>query len=365
VSRPRLGACRQAARARNLPAMTEITAHLFQALDPAADSAPGWVHLLPAGTFSGADGRGPFDAGDLAALIAASMAAGQLPIDENHATDLAGKQGQPAPARGWITAMEARDDGVWGRVEWTASGQALLADKAYRGISPVFLATKDGGQVTRILRAALTNDPNLPLKTLHTRSQDMDLSAFRTALKLPEAADGAAILAAVTALHMRSTETDAALARLAKAAGAPDGADADALMTHLQAQAAKIAGAGDAAKLADTVVQLQTQLDTLKSAQAKAEAVRVIDAAITAGKPIKALRDHYIARHQADPAGVAKELEAMPSLHEGGVKAPARGREASLPEDASPEEISRQAALHAKEHGLTHAQAVLAITGRA
>jgi phage I-like protein len=345
--------------------MTQITAHLFQALDLAADSAPGWVHLLPAGEFSGADGRGPFDGGDLAALIAASMAAGKLPVDENHATDLAGKQGQPAPARGWITAMEARDDGVWGRVEWTASGQALLADKAYRGISPVFLATKDGGQVTRILRAALTNDPNLPLKTLHNRSQDMDLSAFRTALKLPEAADGAAILAAVTALHSRAAEADAALARFAKAAGAPDGADADALATHLQAQAAKIAGAGDAARLADTVVQLQTQLDTLKSAQAKADATRVVDQALAAGKPIKALRDHYIARHQVDPAGVAKELDAMPSLHEGGIKPARQAQPSAVSPDASPEEISRKADIHAKEHGMTHGQAVLAITGRA
>jgi phage I-like protein len=346
--------------------MTQIAAIFFQALDPAADSAPGWVHLLPSGAFTGADGRGPFEAGDLDALISASMAAGKLPVDENHATDLAGKQGQPAPARGWITAMEARDDGVWGRVEWTASGQALLADKAYRGISPVFLATKDGGQVTRILRAALTNDPNLPLKTLHSQgTHDMDLSAFRTALKLPEAADGAAILAAVTALHSRATEADAALARFAKAAGAPDGADADALMTHLQAQAAKIAGAGDAARLADTVVQLQTQLDTFKSAQAKADATRVVDAAITAGKPIKALRDHYIARHQADPAGVVKELEAMPSLHEGGVKPARRAQAPAVSPDASPEEISRQADIHAKEHGLTHGQAVLAITGRA
>jgi phage I-like protein len=347
--------------------MDHLASHLFHALDA---GAPAYVHLLPAGSFSGADGRGPFEAGDLPALIAASMAGGKIPIDENHATDLAGKAGQPAPARGWIVAMETRPDGVWGRVEWTASGKQLLDDLAYRGISPVFLATKEGGQVTRILRAALTNDPNLPLKTLHNRSQDMgledmDLSAFRTALKLPEAADGAAILAAVTALHSRATEADAALARLAKAAGAPDGADADALVTHLQAQAAKIAGAGDAAKLADTVVQLQTQLDTLKSAQAKAEATRVVDQALAAGKPIKALRDHYIARHQADPVAVAKELEAMPSLHDGGVKPPARGREASLAEDASPEEISRQAALHAKEHGLTHAQAVLAITGRA
>ena len=34
-------------------------------------------------------------------------------------------------ARGWIVNLEARDDGLWGQVEWTAHGSALMADKAY------------------------------------------------------------------------------------------------------------------------------------------------------------------------------------------------------------------------------------------
>lgn len=340
-------------------------AHLFHAL--AAGTIPEWIHLLPAGTFSGADGRGPYEAGDLAALIAASMEAGKLPVDENHATDLAGKQGLPSPARGWIVRMEAREDGVWGRVEWTPTGQTLVSEQAYRGISPVFSATKEGGRVVRILRAALTNDPNLDLKTLHHRSTDMDLLAeLRKALSLADTADDKATLEAVKALHAKAAAADTALARFAKAAGAPVSVDADALVTHLQAQTAKVAGAGDSAKLAETVVQLQTQLDTLKTAAAKVEAERAVDDAIKAGKPVRALRDHYIARHMADPAGVAKELNLLPSLHDGGVKAVKHTRDPLVAADATADEISRKAELHMKEHpGLTHAQAVLAVTGRA
>ncbi|MCD9150122.1 phage protease [Pseudophaeobacter sp. MA21411-1] len=30
-------------------------------------------------------------------------------------------KGLPAPARGWITATQARNDGIWGRVEWTGT----------------------------------------------------------------------------------------------------------------------------------------------------------------------------------------------------------------------------------------------------
>ncbi|WP_459987377.1 phage protease [Komagataeibacter kakiaceti] len=39
---------------------------------------------------------------------------------------------------GWITELQARDDGIWGRVEWNASGHSAMDNKSYRGVSPVF-----------------------------------------------------------------------------------------------------------------------------------------------------------------------------------------------------------------------------------
>ena len=140
----------------------------LQATDATDDSPPEWVHLVPAGTFHGVDGRGPYRLHDPDAVIKASLAGGKLPIDENHATDLAAPSGGPSPARGWIVAMEPRPDGIWGRVDWTEAGAALWADRAYRGISPVLVNDKSGN-VVRVLRAALTNAPNLPqLTTLHS-----------------------------------------------------------------------------------------------------------------------------------------------------------------------------------------------------
>ena len=126
---------------------------------------PEWVHLLPSGTFNGADGRGPWRAVDPAAIITASMTApGRIPIDENHAIDLAAPKGGASPARGWIVEMQSRPNGIWGRVTWTHSGDALLRSGAYRWISPVMQHRPDG-TVLRILRAALTNTPNLPQLT--------------------------------------------------------------------------------------------------------------------------------------------------------------------------------------------------------
>jgi phage I-like protein len=124
---------------------------------------PSWVQLLPAGPrFSGVDGRGPYLVSDMAALGHESMVAanGRLPIDENHATDLAAPRGQAAPARGWIVELAARADGLFGRVEWSDAGRQLLADHAYRWLSPVF-AHRPDGTITHVLRAALVNNPNL------------------------------------------------------------------------------------------------------------------------------------------------------------------------------------------------------------
>jgi phage I-like protein len=103
------------------------------------------------------------------AQIASQFAkGGRLPIDENHATDLGGRLGMPAPARGWITALQARGDGLWGKVEWTDEGRRLIASKAYVGLSPAILHTASG-EVLKVLRASLTNAPNLQgLTTLHS-----------------------------------------------------------------------------------------------------------------------------------------------------------------------------------------------------
>ena len=142
---------------------------LCNAIPIASDGVPSWVHLLPAGEIHTVDGRGPYRLQAPEEIAAKSLAAigGRMPIDEDHATDLAAPNGLPAPARGWIKSLEARSDGIWGEVEWTEAGKALVAGRAYRCISPVITHTKDN-RVTAILRASLVNTPNLRgLTALH------------------------------------------------------------------------------------------------------------------------------------------------------------------------------------------------------
>lgn len=294
--------------------MTLALSAIHTALPEPAEgaAAPEWLHLIPAGTFSGSDGRGPYRLADPAAVIRASMAAGKLPLDVNHSTDLAAPRGEGAPAVGWIVELQARPDGLWGRVEWNESGLALMADRAYRGISPVFEHSKaKPWLVTRVLRAALTNVPNLTqLKTLHsTQGNTMDLTALRAALGLPETADEAAILAAITGQAATIASHGQQLAAIATAAGVSAETSGEALVTAIQA-----ARAAPPSEL----VAMQAQLTELRTARARDKAEAFIDGAIRAGKPIVANRERLIASHMADPEGAEALVNAMPSINAGG-----------------------------------------------
>lgn len=166
-----------------------------------------WVHLLPAGRFAGRDGRGPWSLSDPAAVIEASRRyAGNrlMPVDYEHQTDYAPENGQPAPAAGWIKGLQARADGIWGLVNWTGPALARLGAKEYRYLSPVFNHTP-AGQVTRILRAALTNNPALDQLTAlaragNTMPNDQLLSQLWELLGLPPEADATAVLDKIRAL---------------------------------------------------------------------------------------------------------------------------------------------------------------------
>lgn len=298
--------------------MTKATASLIVSLHASTAGAPEWVHVIPAGTFKGADGRGPYEADPAAIVARFNQTARRIPIDENHAIDLAGKVGHPSPARGWIVALEARADGVWGKVEWTNEGRDLVAGNSYGFLSPVFTHTKaKPHQVADLLRVALTNDPNLTdLASLHSKENEM-LEELRKLLGLPETADEAAALAAIAALHTAQAAHAADLSRIAQAAGAASGATMDAILTALQSR-----HSGSDADLKALVVTLQSQLSALQADTARTKSEKAIEAALTAGKITPAVKDRWLAMHSKDATGTDALLEAMPSLNSGGIVNP-------------------------------------------
>ena len=293
------------------------------------DAVPEWVRIMPFGEFRPAntrDKRGPWTLADMAAVIQTSMANGRLPVDENHSTDFAAPQGAPSPARGWITEMQARADGIHARIEWTDTGAALMADKAYRGFSPVFRTNKSGA-VEQILRVSITNDPALPeLNLAQSETPRMDLVQLRRTLGLAEAADEAAILAAIGANAQAVAGHAQTMTALTAAIGLPATTPADVLVTALTTQRA---GASDLVVLRGQVDTLTAQLAAVRTEQAAAAATAFVDAAIAAGKPIVPLRAHYIARHQTDRANVETEINALTALNAGASHDAAGGTQAA------------------------------------
>ena len=294
--------------------MTGMATALCAAIDIKGDEAPEWVHLLPAGQVRTVDGRGPYSVADVTALCAASMAGGKLALDENHSTDKAAPLGLSAPARGWIVELQARQDGVWGKVDWTPEGRDLV--RGYRGISPVIRHDKRSGRIDAILRASLTNTPNLTgLTSLHsTETTNMDFRAMLIeALGLDSDADDAAIAAALKAKLAKTGDSEtalqSALAPIAKAAGLAAGSDAAAIVLGVQ----KLVGDGD-----DRVIALQSQLTALTDRIATDKATVFVDAAIAAGRAgVKPARDDYISMHAADPARAERLINAMPIIKAG------------------------------------------------
>ncbi len=141
-----------------------------------------WVQLSPYGDFPHAQGlqrvtregaRGMerrFAA--LAGRAARLFAGAPMFIGHPDAGALA-SQYPDRKAYGWIMAIEAREDGLYGRMKWSAAGLELLGNGHYKFVSPYWEARPVGSEEGRtvfepvaLISAGLTNEPNLPVRPL-------------------------------------------------------------------------------------------------------------------------------------------------------------------------------------------------------
>jgi phage I-like protein len=275
----------------------------------AAGAAPEWIELIPAGEFAGRDGRGPYRLTNVAAVIEASQAlrmdAG-LPIDYDHATDFAAPAGRPAPAAGWIRSLEERDGALWGRVEWTRHGASAVAMREYRYISPVFEYAPNG-EIVRLLRAALTNNPNLYLSAISSSA--------------PPASGGPA--GGEQELEVPMEDLGNALAEML---GLDSGAGAAEIIAEVRALLAARPAAAAAAREADPArfvpiaeyERTAAELNRLRAAQARERAEQEVGAAMRAGKIAPAQREWAIAYCQADAEAFRGFVARQPPLFAAG-----------------------------------------------
>lgn len=261
------------------------------------------VQLLPAGRFSSVDGRpasiaacnqwvcGPDQAASVAAL--AARQSNPMVIDYEHQTLNSQQNGQPAPAAGWFKNLEWRDgQGLFATdVEWTPAAARAIADGEYRFISPVFEFNAQTGEVQRIRMAALTNNPGLD------GMQAVALSAFFPSTQEPQMNKLLQALLTALGLTEQTPEDQAVTALNAHLAKARSDADQVAALTaekaNTDAQIAALtaaAGAPDPARYVPigVVTGLQTQVAALTAQVAGREVDEVVEAALTAGKLLPA-----------------------------------------------------------------------------
>ena len=200
-------------------------------------------------------------------------------VDENHATDLKAPRGEASPAMGWFSNIRAEENGeVWADVAWTAHGKEALLNQEYRYISPVFEMDKTG-EITKILRAALTNSPNLELPALNSKqpepagnpaeenSMNKDICA---ALGLSETASENEALAAIAALKTQANSAKSV-------------------------DLASYAPRADLAQMEQRATAAEKALAELNAAQLKEKAVAAVEKAVTDRKIAPASKGEYIA----------------------------------------------------------------------
>lgn len=286
--------------------------------------APEWIHLLPApadGLVQTGDARGPYTMAPFAEIIENSFAdRDALEIDINHATFLSAPKGGDARAVGWIKEMQARDDGLWGRVEWTDEGASLVTSKAYRGISPVVLhPTETDKRISRLANASLVNRPNLQgLTQLHQQETSMSfMQRLAKLLGLKEDATEEDVAAAVQKALKPAEEQVAlqsSMTSIGEALGVKGG-DAAAVLAAAQAAASGAAVPTEVIALQSEISSLTTKLNSLTEGGARDKATAYVDGEIKRGRAgVKPMRDRYIAMHMKDAVETAALIEAMPVL---------------------------------------------------
>lgn len=313
----------------------------------------GWLRLVPAGRFSARDGRGPFDAGDRVAMeeiVARTRSyhgAMDILVDYDHQSVFGAKDGVGgrAPAAGWVKELQVRDDGIYGRVEWTAAATGAIAAREYRYLSPVIPHHKQSGKIFFLHNVAVTNSPALDLEPLAASAlfalsnKGTDMENILKALGLAEGSGEDAVLAAIAG-HLAAGTALAAIAAaaglkreaqpgevqaaavaaltdraaFAGAAGLKSEATSDQIVAVLKARAEP--GAPDPTKYVpiEAFTSLRDEVKQLQAGVSDKAARDAVNAAMSAGKLPPAMEQWGLDLYRKDAAAFSSFVDGAPTL---------------------------------------------------
>jgi phage I-like protein len=306
----------------------DSTGSLFLSLNFEGGALPSSVELIPAGnSIRGRDGRTWKNTNPQKVVLNSTARLSKLVLDENHATDLSAPRGGASPAMGWMTKLRTGEGGsIRADVEWTKRGGEAVLNKEYSFISPVFLHDEQG-EITVVLRAALTNSPNLQLPALNSERSSVEQpesinqeesmnKELCAALGLGETATEAEAIAAVQALQSKA----------ALNAARPGTAQTQ---TDMSVDLAAYAPRADLNAMEARAAAAEKQLAELNAAGLKHEAETAVDEAIKNRKIAPASRAEYLA--------LCSSQEGLETFRKIAAAAPAIiGTETQAPEGAPP-----------------------------
>ncbi|NDW04064.1 phage protease [Jiella pacifica] len=271
----------------------EVVVALAATASTSAGSAPAWIKIAPRGRVATRDGRSyAFDPEGLAARFAVDDV--KVPVDFEHGTIHLAAKGQRTDAIGWIEELAARDDGLYGRVDWLDTGKAALAARTHRYVSPTFPHDASGNavflhSVALVTAPALSNMPALAAAHSPQPSTDSAMSEkIAAALGLAAGTSEAAILAAIPGLVKKLDE-----GKVVTALGLPANADETAILSAIADLKKK--PDGDVASLRAELSTTQSELAALQATTRKGVVDTLLDTALKEKRIVPAQRESYAA----------------------------------------------------------------------
>lgn len=274
---------------------------ILMALTADDNGVPEWVQLLPRGWIKPNGVDILVDDTSLEKILANfEKRENDLVLDYEHQT----LEGVEAPAAGWLTSLEAREDGLWAKVDWTERGRTYVAAREYRYISPVLMVSEEDSRGIRLQSAALTNNPAIdgmqPVAAKEeTGGMEMDfLAKLAELLGLSPEASEEEVLAAIQGMVRHEEEVPQELADVLELEEGE--ATVAAAKQKIYAMKAGTRPAGEYAQLSRQLAEMRAE--------------RTIEVAMSEGKITPAQKEWALRQAAKDPKGFAEFLRTAPKV---------------------------------------------------
>jgi len=310
----------------------------------ALSTLPEWILLLPLGQVELVDRPEPLqvDPESLTVMVGAFRSRGvDLVIDYEHQS----LQGRQAPAAGWIKDLEDRDDGLWARVEWTSQAREYLRNREYRYFSPVLQLDPETRKPLALMQVGLTNVPaikrlpplvakwqgaapeqeegvvKVPNQTPEDEGKrtDKEVEKLKLLLGLGPEAEDQAVWAGVLEV----------LQNLAAALKLPEAATGEQILAAVEAMQLKV----------QQLAQVEEELRHLRFRLAAETTNQAVEEALKAGKIAPSQKSWALEYYRQDPKGFQTFVARAPQVVPTGMELQLRQDDLPAPGHLAPEEV--------------------------